>query len=122
MASHPSFPFSRLPKKTLQGPRESPVWDHQERGSTNGKDRALEEGGAQALRAGWSPVFLPRPLLPNRPLPLEQHSPCWQPFHISRPGSQLKDFSGRKQGRRQRACPEPVFPVVGEGKQCWVTR
>lgn len=96
MASHPSLPFSGLPEKTLQGPRESPAWDHQECGSANGKDTALEEGGAQALRAGRSPVFLPCPLLPNRPLPLEQHSPCWQPLHISGPGSQLKDFSGRK--------------------------
>lgn len=32
-------------------------------------------------------VFLPCPVL-NWSLPLEQHSPCWQPLRISRPGSQ----------------------------------
>lgn len=44
MASHRSFPFSGLPEKTGQDPKESPTWDHQKPCRAPGKDLALTGG------------------------------------------------------------------------------
>lgn len=76
MASHPSFPFSGLPEKTGQDPKESQTWDHQKPCRAPGKDLALAGGRHRGSAEQDSPiVFPPCPFLSAQLLPLEQLSP-----------------------------------------------